>query len=93
VLLAGLGETSGGAARPVAGENDVVLLLLIILLIAAAAAGVLWQVVEIAAGVALGLFLFVALLAVVGYLMIRYRIRKFRREWYGARDRRRQMPY
>jgi hypothetical protein len=65
-----------------------VLLLLIILLIAAAAAGVLWQVVEIAAGVALGLFLFVALLAVTGYLMIRYRVRKFRREWYRERDRR-----
>lgn len=69
------------------------LLLLIILLIAAAAAGVLWQVLEIAAGVALGLFLFVALLAVTGYLMIRYRIRRFRREWYGERDRRRQMRY
>ena len=50
------------------------LLLLIILLIAAAAAGV-----------ALGLFLFVAVLAVVGYLMIRYRLRRFRREWYGER--------
>jgi membrane protein implicated in regulation of membrane protease activity len=61
------------------------LLLLIILLIAAAAAGVLWQVVEIAAGVALGLFLFVAALAVVGYLMLRSRVRRFRREWYGER--------
>lgn len=69
------------------------LILLIILLIAAAAAGVLWQALEIAVGVALGLFLFVALLAVAGYLMIRYRLRKFRREWYGERDRRRQMPY
>jgi cell division protein FtsW (lipid II flippase) len=62
-----------------------VLLLLIILLIAAAAAGVLWQILEIAAGVALGLFVFVALLAVAGYLMIRYRLRRFRREWYGER--------
>jgi cell division protein FtsW (lipid II flippase) len=62
-----------------------VLLLLIILLIAAAAAGVLWQILEIAAGVALGLFVFVALLAVARYLMIRYRLRRFRREWYGER--------
>lgn len=68
-------------------------LLLIILLIAAAAAGVLWQVLEIAAGVALGLFLFVALLAVTGYLMLRYRLRKFRREWYGQRDPDRRSRY
>jgi membrane protein implicated in regulation of membrane protease activity len=70
-----------------------VLLLLVILLIAAAAAGVLWQVVEIAAGVALGLFLFVALLAVAGYLMIRYRLRRFRREWYGERHPTRRPRY
>jgi membrane protein implicated in regulation of membrane protease activity len=70
-----------------------VLLLLIILLIAAAAAGVLWQVLEIAAGVALGLFLFVVLLAVAGYLMIRYRVRRFRREWYGERHPSRRPRY
>ena len=61
------------------------LLLLIVLLIAAAAAGVLWQVLEIAAGVALGLFLFVLLVAVAGYLLVRYRFRRFRREWQGER--------
>lgn len=69
------------------------LLLLIVLLIVAAAAGLLWQVVEIAAGVVLGLFLFVALLAVAGYLMIRYRLRKFRREWYGERSPTRRSRY
>jgi hypothetical protein len=93
VLLARGQQTPGHAPSDTFGENGGVLLLLIILLIAAAAAGVLWQVLEIAAGVALGLFLFVALLAVTGSLMIRYRLRKFRREWYRERDRRRQMPY
>jgi membrane protein implicated in regulation of membrane protease activity len=68
-------------------------LLLIILLIAAAAAGVLWQVLEIAAGVALGLFLFVALVAVTGYLMLRYRVRRFRRDWYGERGPGRRSGY
>lgn len=60
-------------------------LVLIILLIAAAAAGVLWQVLEIAVGVALGLFLFVVLVTVAGYLLVRSRVRRFRREWYGGR--------
>lgn len=61
------------------------ILLLIVLLIVAAAAGVLWQVLEIAAGVALGLFLFVVLVAVASYLLVRHRFRQFRREWHGER--------
>lgn len=54
-------------------------LLILIVLVAAALSGTLWGVLEIAAGVAVGLFLFVALVAAVGYWMVKRRL--------GRRDR------
>lgn len=55
-------------------------LLLLIILIAAIVTGSLWQVLEIAAGVALGLFLFVAAIAVASWWFIRRRMREVHRE-------------
>jgi len=55
-------------------------LLLIIILIAAIISGSLWQVVEIAAGVALGLFLFVAAIAMATWWFVRRRVREMHRE-------------
>jgi membrane protein implicated in regulation of membrane protease activity len=55
-------------------------LLLIIILIAAIISGSLWQVVEIAAGVALGLFLFVAAIAMATWWFLRRRVRDMHRE-------------
>lgn len=54
-------------------------LLILILLIIAAITGTLWQVLEVAVGVALGIFLAAVLLAVGGYFLIRSRFRRFRR--------------
>jgi membrane protein implicated in regulation of membrane protease activity len=54
-------------------------LLVLIILIAAAVSGTLWGVLEIAAGVALGLFLFVLLVAVTGYWMLRRRMGRWDR--------------
>jgi hypothetical protein len=56
--------------------------LILIILVAAAITGTLWEVLEIAAGVAVGLFLFVALVAVVGYWMIKRKMGRWDR---GAR--------
>lgn len=55
-------------------------LLILIILIAAIVTGSLWQVLEIAAGVALGLFLFVAAIAVASWWFIRRRMRDVHRE-------------
>ena len=62
------------------------ILLIVIILVAAALTGSLWAVLEIAAGVAVGLFLFVLGLGVVGYLLVR-------RRWHQAtRQHRRRSP-
>ena len=55
-------------------------LLLLIILIAGIISGSLWQVLEIAAGVALGLFLFVAAIAVATWWFLRRRMRDMHRE-------------
>jgi membrane protein implicated in regulation of membrane protease activity len=55
-------------------------LLILIILVAAIITGSLWQVLEIAAGVALGLFLFVAAIAVAGWWLIRRRMRQMHRD-------------
>lgn len=55
-------------------------LLLLIILIAAIVTGSLWQVLEIAAGVALGLFLFVAAVAVAGWWFFRRKMRDMHRD-------------
>ncbi|MDQ3991138.1 MAG: hypothetical protein M3245_02345 [Actinomycetota bacterium] len=54
-------------------------ILVIIILIIAAATGTLWQVLEIAAGVAVGIFLAAALLVVAAYAWIRRRLSGGRR--------------
>lgn len=61
------------------------LLLIVIVLVIAAVTGTLWQVLEIAAGVAIGIFVAGLVLAVAGYLFVRSRFRAFRRDW--TRDR------
>ncbi len=50
-----------------------VILLIVIVLVAAAITGSLGGVLEIAAGVALGLILFVVGIALLGYFLVRYR--------------------
>lgn len=60
-------------------------LLIIVILIIAAVTGTLWQVLEIAAGVAIGIFLAGLLLAGAGYFFVRNRVRSFQRDW--RRDR------
>lgn len=52
------------------------MLLIIILLIIAAVTGVLWRVLEIAAGVALGIFLAAVLLSAASYFLIRWQYRR-----------------
>ena len=55
-------------------------LLIVIILVAAIVTGSLWQVLEIAAGVALGLFLFIAAIAVAGWWLVRRKMRDVHRE-------------
>ena len=55
-------------------------LLILIILIAAIVTGGLWQVLQIAAGVALGLFLFVAAIALAAYLFIRRKAKQVHQE-------------
>jgi membrane protein implicated in regulation of membrane protease activity len=55
-------------------------LLILIILVAAIITGSLWQVLEIAAGVALGLFLFVSAIAVAGWWLVRRRMRQMHRD-------------
>ncbi|HEX2030065.1 MAG TPA: hypothetical protein VHL78_01500 [Actinomycetota bacterium] len=57
------------------------ILLIVIILIAAAVTGSLGGVLEIAAGVAVGLFLFVVGVGLAGYYFMRSRLRRARREW------------
>lgn len=57
------------------------IVLIVVILIAAVLTGSLGGVLEIAAGVAVGLFLFVVGLALAGYYFMRYRFRRARREW------------
>jgi membrane protein implicated in regulation of membrane protease activity len=57
-----------------------VVLLILIILVAAIITGSLWQVLEIAAGVALGLFLFVSAIAVAAWWLIRRRMRQMHRD-------------
>jgi Kef-type K+ transport system membrane component KefB len=53
-----------------------VILLIVIILVAAAITGSLGGVLEIAAGVALGLILFVVGIALLGYFLVRQRWRR-----------------
>lgn len=55
-------------------------ILIIIILAAALITGSLWGVLEIAAGVALGLFLFVAAIAVAGWFLVRRKMRDVHQE-------------
>lgn len=57
------------------------IVLIVVILIAAALTGSLGGVLEIAAGVAVGLFLFVVGLALAIYYVMRSRLRRARREW------------
>ena len=54
--------------------------LILIILIAAIVSGSLWGVLEIAAGIALGLFLFVVAIAVLGWFFVRRRVRQVHQE-------------
>lgn len=56
-------------------------LIIVVILIAAAITGSLGGVLEIAAGVAVGLFLFVVGVALAGYYFMRSRMRRARRDW------------
>jgi hypothetical protein len=58
-----------------------VVLLILIILIAAAITGSLWAVLEVAAGVALGLFLFVVAIGLAGYWFARYKLRQAGRRY------------
>ena len=62
-------------------------LLILILLIWAAVAGVLWSVLKIAVGVALGIFLAGLLLAALGFYFVRRTIRGPRYRSWGTRNR------
>lgn len=69
------------------GKDRGVALLIIIILIIAAVTGTLWQVLEIAAGVAVGIFLAMVLLAAAAYYFVRNRVRSFQRDFRrGDRD-------
>ncbi len=54
--------------------------LILIILAVALVTGSLWGVLEIAAGVAVGLFLFVAAIAVAGWFLVRRKMREVHRE-------------
>jgi membrane protein implicated in regulation of membrane protease activity len=60
-------------------------LLILIILVAAAITGSLWAVLKIAAGVAIGLFLFVTGIAVAGYYLLRRQWRRANREYQQRR--------
>jgi membrane protein implicated in regulation of membrane protease activity len=69
------------------GEDVGVGLIILILLIWAAVAGVLWSVLKIAVGVALGIFLGGVLLAALGFAAARRAIRRPRYRSWRTRDR------
>lgn len=54
--------------------------LILVILAIALITGSLWGVLEIAAGVAVGLFLFVAAIAVAGWFLVRRKMREVHRE-------------
>lgn len=54
--------------------------LILIIVIIAAITGTLWTVLEIAAGVVLGIFLAAVLLAATVYFVVRSKFRRFRRD-------------
>lgn len=60
-------------------------LLIIVILIIAAVTGTLWTVLEIAAGVAVGIFLAAVLLTVAVYYLVRSKIRQAQRDWESRR--------
>ena len=62
--------------------------LIVVILLIAALTGTLWTVLEIAAGVMLGIFFALVLLAVVGFLFLRSRIRRLQRELHERYGRR-----
>jgi hypothetical protein len=57
------------------GDDDDVGLLILILLIVAAVTGVLWSVLEIAIGVALGIFFGAVLLSILAFYFVRRSLR------------------
>ncbi len=63
------------------GKDRGVALLIIIILIIAAVTGTLWQVLEIAVGVAVGIFLAAVVLAAAAYYFVRNRVRSFQRDF------------
>jgi membrane protein implicated in regulation of membrane protease activity len=69
------------------GEDRGVGLLVIALLILAAVTGVLWQVLEIAIGVALGIFLAGVLIALAVFFLARRAMRDYRRDQQYRGDR------
>jgi membrane protein implicated in regulation of membrane protease activity len=62
------------------GKDGGVGLLILIILIIAAVTGTLWQVLQIAFGVALGIFLASVLLSLAVYYFVRSRVRRLRRD-------------
>jgi hypothetical protein len=62
-------------------------LLIILILVGAAITGSLGTVLEIAAGVAVGLLLFVVGIGLLGYYLMRSRWRAATRDWRSDRDR------
>lgn len=56
------------------------LVLILVVLAVAAATGALWSILQIAVGVALGLFLAAVLLGAAAFLLVRHRFRRVQRE-------------
>jgi Kef-type K+ transport system membrane component KefB len=63
------------------------ILLIVLILVAAAITGSLGGVLEVAAGVAVGLFLFVVGVALLGYWFARHKWRRVSREYRDRSDR------
>ena len=55
--------------------------LIIVIVLVGLLTGTLGQILEIAAGVAVGLFLFVVGIALAGYYYVRHRFRRAARDW------------
>jgi peptidoglycan/LPS O-acetylase OafA/YrhL len=62
-------------------EDTSVILLVIIIVLVGILTGTLGQILEIAAGVAIGLFLFVVAIALAAYSFFRHRFRRASRDW------------
>jgi purine-cytosine permease-like protein len=63
------------------GEDGRVIILIIVIVLVGLLTGTLGQILEIAAGVAVGLFLFVVGIALAGYYYVRRRFRRASRDW------------